>query len=92
MRKEFILCAAIMYKGMVISGYRHGDCHELLDKLVPGIPESEQPGRESQGFLTSHNRYVDRAEAFKIAKENGQIIHNMFDGQDEGELTSEDLY
>lgn len=92
-RKEFILCAAIrLFNGTIVSGFRHKDCYEVLRDLVPDLTESEEPGREDQGFLTSKNRYVDRAEGFKIAKENKQIIHSMFDNDDEGQLTSEDLY
>jgi hypothetical protein len=34
---------------------------------------SESEHRKHQGFLTSEDRYVDRREAWKIAKENNQI-------------------
>jgi len=91
MAKEFILCASVMYKGQIVSAHRHKDCHKLLRALL-GDECDESVGRESQGFLTSHNRHVDRKEGFKIAKANNQIIHSMFDNDDEGILTSEDLY
>lgn len=94
-RTEFILSAAINWKGIIISGYRHGDCYKTLRDLLSKYTtpdEANLPQREDQGFLTSHNRYVSRAEAFKIAKLNNQIIHKMFDNDDEGILTSEDLY
>ena len=90
MRKEFILCAAINYHGTIISGFRHADCYSLLKSLLPQI--SEEPERKDQGFLTSQNRFVDRKEAFQIAKEQKQIIHHLFDDVDDNLLTSEDLY
>jgi len=91
-QKEFILCAAIKWGDLIISAHRHKDCHKLLDDLVPDIPSRTYPGRDDQGFLTSHNRYVDRREAFKIAKENNQIYHNMHDDTEDNFLVSEDLY
>jgi hypothetical protein len=88
--KEYILCAAILYGDTIISGYRHGDCYKVLNKLNV----IDQPGRESQGFLTSLNRYVDRKEAWKIAKENKQIKFGL-EASENGEesiLISENLY
>ena len=94
-KKEFILCAAIKYQDTVICGRRHGDCYTILKKLLTPYIHPDDiilPEREYQGFITSTNRYVDRKEAFKIAKENNQIWHNLFDDVDENILTSEDLY
>ena len=96
MTKEFILCAAINYNNIIISGHRHSDCHKTLNNILNKhnivVNENDLPQREHQGFLTSFNRFVSRKEAFKIAKENYQIIHNIFDNDAEGSLTSEDLY
>ncbi len=91
MIKEFILCAAINYNGSIVCGHRHSTCYEILQKLT-GLSDDDLPQREDQGFLTSLNRFVDRKEAFKIAKGNDQIFHKMFDDVDEGILASEDLY
>lgn len=90
-QKEYILCSAIMYKDIVIPGRRHADCYDLLEQLV-GDANEDVPGRDGQGFLTSHNRYVSREEAFTIAQENNQIYHNAHDDAKVGSLTSEDLY
>jgi len=76
-QKEFILCASIDYNGIIISGHRHGDCYETLKALVGEIDESKLPTRDKQGFLTSNNRYVNREEAWVIAKENNQIVHGL---------------
>ena len=105
--KEFIMCSAIHYKngaestitniesGVVICGKRHGDCYAILKGILPvDVNISELPDRDDQGFLTSHNRYVDRKEAWKIAKENGQILHGYVcsDQGEDSKLISENLY
>ncbi len=97
LQKEHILCAAILHHSTVVAGRRHSDCYETLINLLKRdshheIPTEDLPSREQQGFLTSHNRFVSRSEAFKIAKENNQIIHKLHDDSDEGILISEDLY
>jgi len=74
---EFILCAAINYNGCIICGYRHGDCYEVLKTLIGDIDTDKLPSRDSQGFLTSINRYVGREEAWVIAKNNKQIVYGL---------------
>ncbi len=63
-------------EGIVLLGLRHAHCiataHAVIvDLIVPLM------GRNAQGFLTTKNRFVDRREAFVIAKANNQIIHKM---------------
>jgi hypothetical protein len=93
--KEFILCAAINFNGTIVCGHRHGDCYTVLrDLLSKYITPDQLPDRDEQGFLTSHNRFVGRREAWKIAKENGQIVYGL-DASENGEesiLISENLY
>ena len=87
---EFIICSAVRWQKTIICGRRHADCYTIADALMNGgFLERE---RKHQGFMTSTGRFIDRAEAFKIAKANNQIIHKMFDNDKEGSLTSEDLY
>lgn len=90
--KEFILCAAIDFKGTIICGHRHSDCYELLLNLV-NPKDEDVPGRDFQGFLTSKNRFVNRKEAYKIAEENNQIKfgHGAINEEDKI-LISENLY
>ena len=91
---EIILCSAINFNGTIICGYRHGDCYKILRQLKPAITKDEEPDRNMQGFLTSLNRFVDRKEAWKIAKENNQIKFGL-KASDFGEdsiLISENLY
>jgi len=103
-KPEYILCAALIYKGIIIAGHRHSDCYKVLEMMRKTIHEvidqsmifvtldldDEQPGRDKQGFLTSHNRYVDRIEAWEIAKVNDQIVYGK-ESSDEF-LISENLY
>ena len=92
--KEFILCSAIDYNDIIISGKRHGDCYKTLNLLRPDIKKEDEPGRESQGFLTSNGRYVNRKEGWKIANKNNQIKFGkeVSDNGDDSELISENLY
>ena len=88
---EFILCAALDYNGTIISAARHSDCYAVIKELFanPVLPE-----RDKQGFLKSRNRFVDRKEAWKIAKLNNQIRYGE-EASDNGEdsiLISENLY
>jgi hypothetical protein len=103
-KPEHILCAAIMYNGVIIAGYRHSDCYKVLEMMRKTIHEAVDqsmifmtldlddglPGRDKQGFLTSHNRYVNRVEAWEIAKANDQIAFGK-DSSDDF-LISENLY
>ena len=96
---ERILCAALLYNGNIIAGYRHSDCYQTIadilgidtccDDWANKIPNL--PGRNEQGFITSKNRYVSRAEAFQIANDANQLLLPYREGQ-EKILTSEDLY
>lgn len=97
---ERILCAAIHHddgvvrkgqpinitSGIVFSGYRHWNCMELFHQFFDA-----KVTRDMQGFLTSKNRYVDRKEGYLIAKQAGQLLHDLHDLSDP-KLVSEDLY
>ena len=91
MEKEFILCASLNFNGTIISAARHSDCYEILRELYA---DPVLPPRENQGFLTSLNRYVDRKEAWKIAKDNNQIKFGLTASEngDDSILISENLY
>ena len=91
MEKEFILCASLNFNGTIISAARHSDCYQILREL---FADPVLPSREDQGFLTSLNRYVDRREAWKIAKENNQIKFGLTASEagDDSILISENLY
>lgn len=87
---EYIICSAVRWNGTFICGRRHKDCYVIADALMgSGFLERE---RKHQGFMTSTGRFVNREEAFQIAKECKQIVHKMFDEDATGSLTSEDLF
>jgi hypothetical protein len=81
-------------KGIVICGHRHSNCIDTMKSLsnlrtVKFGPDSV--GETVQGFMTSHNRFVDRQEALKIAKLSNQVdVENL--GNPMIGLFSEDLY
>ena len=93
MTTKRIVCAAIRRGRRIALGARH--CDEFMKPLL-GIPkegdeqgfiaiESGQPGTKSV------TRFAGRAEAYKIAKEAGQLFP-WADSGDEGLLCSEDIY
>jgi len=80
--KPYIVCAAIHYndgktyqdqpvnieKGYVLCGYRHDNVVYLHNQLSQGKTRRS----DTMGFLTSDNRFVNRAEASEIACAAGQ--------------------
>ena len=77
--------------GIVVEGHRHTDIirtvYNLIGKRTVENGESSV-GETIQGFVTNKNRFVDRVEAMKIAKESNQLITNTTFN----ELYSEDIY
>jgi hypothetical protein len=95
---ERIVCSAIRWKAKPhheytnVCGFRHNDCYNVMQGLMPHIKFDDLPGRESQGFLTSHNRFVDRSEGYKIARDAKQLLLGDYQQTEPFMLTSEDLY
>ena len=91
---EFILCSAIKrliprevdckYYNNDINrieiGFRH---HDILIRFKWEVSDDAK----DQGFFTSHGRFVNREEGYKIALEAGQITEKY-----DKTLYSEDLY
>lgn len=82
--------------GYIICGRRHHNCITLFTQIV-GFPYSPEAMKlhqtETQGFITSDNRFVNRKEAYRIAFEANQIIGpNKSYSENLIGLTSEDLY
>jgi hypothetical protein len=102
-RQEKIICAAIWYKeqhtpvhgpinikkGIVICGHRHPHCIGAFNALTGLRSVTPDCGEYEQGFLTSHNRFVDRKEGFDIAANAFQLGVTY---ANQTELYSEDLY
>jgi hypothetical protein len=84
MNKPYIVCAATHYdnnlsylnqpdninSGYVVCGLRHNNITYLHNQLSPGLTGRR---KDSEGFLTSNNLFVNRQQAAKIAFEAGQI-------------------
>ena len=98
-RFEYILCAAIhvddgkhyehqpknISSGIVICGRRHHNCFIPISKIWPDV----NAYKKTQGFLSSHDKFYNREEAYIIAKKNGQL---QFDDDNGRTLLSEDIY
>ncbi len=100
--REVVVCAAIrLPDGRVIRGHRHGDCIRTAKELVDhrhsiGLEPTNYEGLrgsmagDSQGFISSRNRYVTRAEGMQLQLAAG--IESVAEGGYRGTLFSEDLY
>ncbi len=73
----------------VWTGHRHGDCISKIMKDESMEWKAVTHDKFIQGFVTDDGQFVDRHEAFKIAKECGQIKAEPWA---EPTLMSEDLY
>lgn len=88
---EIVICAAVRAKdGTVIRGHRHVHALRALQD-IPGY-ERARPHGPDQGFITSHNRYVTRTEAYELQKAAGIKSADEMHPYQGGECYSEDLY
>jgi len=86
--KEICICAAVKAtNGTVVRGHRHGDCIKTIVSM--GLKPSRSAN--SQGFVTSKNRYVNRAQGRKLQDAAG-IPSSDPEGYRGKTLFSEDLY
>jgi hypothetical protein len=65
--------------GIVVSAYRHENCIAIFKDLTGLRSVKTEVGEMVYGFLTSHNRFVDRKEAAEIAFKEGQVIQDIED-------------
>ena len=98
-KTEFVMCAAnwhddgieYMFQpyniatGYIISGWRHPCAGEVY---MATHPEEKSWSKCKEGFLTTKNRFLTRAESLELVKENGQLKQDLIGGV----LTSEDLW
>jgi len=90
--------------GYVIAGRRHHNCYQTIKSLTGQTPNekigelikamSPEDIKRHQGFITSFDRFVDRRQAWKIAKANNQIRPIPLEDcpKEEQILISENLY
>ncbi len=92
--KEICICAAVLSTtGKVFRGHRHSDCIRTITtcRFAPSQKD------EDQGFITSRNRYVNRAEGYDLQMKAGiKSANSEFSPTgkycQQGQLYSEDLY
>lgn len=94
-----IVCAAIKAPGgLVYAGPRHAHCMWTVNAINRAIPPEKFTKKQSfdgwiEGFLTQHNEFKTRAEAWVIANEQNQIVERVGgDTRGGGCLYSENLY
>lgn len=94
---RFVVCAACRYGDLIVCGARHYDMvmHSQLrqmreDKLF----DFEAAGQAEQGFIDQFGVFMNREEAFEVAKAAGQLNVRRLKTPhpDSTELFSEDLY
>lgn len=61
---ELVLCAAVKLGPVLVAGVSHTDCYEFMSQS--GL-SSQLHGVPDEGFITSFDRFVNRAEAGGIA-------------------------
>lgn len=61
-----------------IEGASHADCISWFS-AADIYMRDRIPEEEAQGFMTTEGRFVDRSEAYMIAKEAGQLAHSRKD-------------
>ena len=72
-KKEYVVSAAIRYKGEVFIGQMHPDAAVQIWEKYPEI-KNDTPDFE-EGFTTSIGRFVSREEAGDIAHKSKQLDH-----------------
>lgn len=78
--------------GIVVPGYRHGTTYQTIDILM-GDNNGFGKHKITEGFMTNRFRFVDRNEAFVIAKAAKQIINDINENEYYSDtLHSVDLY
>lgn len=89
---RYVVCAANRFKdGRIVLGIRHWD--QIMHETVRFIYGDDIPKPVEQGFVDQRGNFLTRQEAWKLAKENGQIIRRVgADTLEGGTLFSENLY
>lgn len=85
-----IKAAAIILEGVIFTlppPHRHIDIWEYMVSK-----HGVNPAQGTQGFITDSGEFVDRSEAYKIAKESHQILPSEQYSGRPNQLYSEDLW
>lgn len=91
MTEKLIAAAVLTSTGTIIAvapPARHGD---VIRHMIHQGSDAQEIHDAEQGFLTDAGRFVDRQEAYRIAKGAGQFIRPEIDHVP-GTLFSENLF
>ena len=72
-KKNWIICAALRYKGEVFKGHRHCHCYPILNYVVEYRGDTVDRALVEDGFIDSNNEFVDRKEAAEAVVASGQL-------------------
>lgn len=78
---------------VIVSVERPGRHHHIIHTLARqgmDIPIGSKERGHIQGFVTSEGNFVDREQAYRLAKQNGQLPEDF--RRSSGILYSEDLW
>lgn len=84
MIQERIKCAAVrLRRGEIVKGYKHAEIRQQI------LEREGRSLRGDDGFVTDFGRFVNRAEAAKIAIAAGQVFHGAIADEQWGLSSSE---
>lgn len=90
-KPRVVVCAAIKnHFGFVIVGQRHFDS-VMTETMNDHTADIRSWSLGDQGFIDQHGVFMTREEAYKVAKEAGQIKYRC-EGDEGRFLFSENLY
>jgi hypothetical protein len=82
---EKILCAALLYNGNIVAGYRHSDCYKTIANVLGVDTDCDDwankipnlPTRNEQGFLTSTKMNIIGVDYYQKSIEKCISYQNM---------------
>lgn len=80
---EKIKCAALRFylepsgEEVIVVGMNHANCFMMAHEQYQLQFHDRNKERDTQGFMTTTDRFVDRSEALEIAKKNNQLKYKI---------------
>ena len=93
--KRKIVCAANLYKGVLLLGVRHFDPimhYDIMRLGLAGAFTAYKQYEHAQGFIDQYGVFCDRVEAMQIIKDSGQPFDIQRTGGSDTELYSEGIH
>lgn len=69
---EKIIGVAIQYDGVTFRMPRPARHHDVI-RMIASLNAVGIAGPDVQGFITNHNRFLNRTDAFDLAVQSGQL-------------------